>query len=228
LPREEGHRAGVAAVRGIVEAAPRLGVDLLTLYAFSSDNWRRPHAEVDHLMRLLQEFLESDLPDCIERDVRIRVIGSRDRIGEALRTAIAHAEAATEGGRNIEVRIALDYSSRDAILAAAQHAATHRALTRGDFAKRLSGDGSMQPESRDVDLLIRTGGESRLSDFLLWECAYAELYFTATPWPDFDAVQLAAAVRAFHARQRRFGSVQPQSSPAQVPAIRPYADYWLR
>jgi undecaprenyl diphosphate synthase len=229
LPREEGHRAGVAAVRRIVEVVPRLGVDLLTLYAFSSDNWRRPQAEVDHLMRLLLEFLETDLPECIERGARIRVIGSRARLGETLRAAIATAESATAGGRDMEVRIALDYSSRDAILAAAQRAATSNTLTREDFARRLSGDGSAElPESRDVDLLIRTGGESRLSDFLLWECAYAELYFTDTPWPDFDETHFAAAIRTFYTRQRRFGGLPAYPSQVRSAQTRQYAEYWLR
>ncbi len=229
LPRHEGHRAGVATVRRIVEAAPKFGVDLLTLYAFSSDNWRRPRAEVEHLMHLLLEFLETDLPECIQRGARIRVIGSRARLGETLRTAIATAESATAGGREIEVRIALDYSSRDAILAAAQHATGEVTLTREDFAKRLAGDGSLDlPVCRDVDLLIRTGGELRLSDFLLWECAYAELYFTDVAWPDFDEFHLAAAVRAFHTRQRRYGGLPVQTQRKRAARAEHYAEYWLR
>jgi len=222
LHRAEGHREGVASVRRIVEAAPGHGIDLLTLYAFSSDNWNRPPGEVANLMCLIEEFLESERASCIERGVRMRVIGSRARLGEPLCRAIAAAEAATHAGRSIEVRIALDYSSRDTILAATRRLAHARAITRDALSRRLDGEGTARLTVRDVDLLIRTGGEQRLSDFLLWECAYAELYFTPTMWPDFGPADLAAAMAEFRRRQRRFGMVQPL--PVAVGAS---SEHWL-
>lgn len=222
FPRSEGHRAGVVSVRRIVEAAPGHGIDLLTLYAFSSDNWGRPPEEVANLMGLIEEFLESERASCIEQGVRLRVIGSRARLGEPLRHAIAAAETATHAGRTIELRIALDYSSRDTILAATRRLAQTRGLTRDEFARRLNGEGTARYAHRDVDLLIRTGGEQRLSDFLLWECAYAELYFTPTMWPDFGPGDLAAAMAEYRRRERRFGAVQ--ALPAAVGAS---TEHWL-
>jgi undecaprenyl diphosphate synthase len=195
LPRIAGHRAGVEAVRRVVESAPEAGAGVLTLFAFSSDNWRRPAAEIDALMRLMAVYLERETTRCIDQGVRIEVIGRRDRLDPALRRAIADAEAATSVGRVLRLRIAVDYSGRDSILAAA------RSLT--DLSRDAI-DTSLGPP---VDLLIRTGGERRLSDFLLWECAYAELLFTRTMWPDFGPVDLASAIRDFRGRDRRFGGV---------------------
>jgi len=181
LPRVAGHRAGVEAVRRIVEAAPGLGIGALTLYAFSADNWKRPPGEVAALMRLFARYVRAEVPRLLEGGVRLEVVGRRDRLPVPLVTAIAAAESATAGGVRLVLRLALDYSSRWAI-----------------------GAGVRLP---DVDLLVRTGGEQRLSDFLLWESAYAELYFVETMWPDFGAADLAAAVAAFHARERRFGGL---------------------
>ena len=181
LPRVAGHRAGVEAVRRIVEAAPGLGIGALTLYAFSADNWKRPPGEVAALMRLFARYVRAEVPRLLESGVRLEVVGRRDRLPVPLVTAIAAAESATAGGVRLVLRLALDYSSRWAI-----------------------GAGVRLP---DVDLLIRSGGEQRLSDFLLWESAYAELYFVETMWPDFGAADLAAAVAAFHARERRFGGL---------------------
>jgi undecaprenyl diphosphate synthase len=195
LPRILGHRAGVEAARRVVEAAPDAGVDILTLFAFSSDNWRRPPAEVEALMLLMAAYLQNETSRCIEQGVRLEVIGRRDRLDSALCSLIARAEAATARGRRLRLRIAVDYSGRDAILAAA------RGLPE------LSRDALELAMGPAVDLLIRTGGERRLSDFLLWESAYAELVFTRTMWPDFGATDLAAAVRDFHSRERRFGAV---------------------
>ena len=197
LPRFAGHEAGVETVRRIVEAAPDLGVGILTLFAFSSDNWRRPTAEIDALMRLMAVYLQKETRRCIEQGVRVEVIGRRDRLAPSLAAAIARAEAATAGGRTLWLRIAVDYSGRDAILAAA------RALSD---VSRDAFDRTLGPP---VDLLIRTGGERRLSDFLLWESAYAELLFTRVMWPDFGPADLAAAVRDFRSRERRFGAVPP-------------------
>ncbi|AWN49255.1 di-trans,poly-cis-decaprenylcistransferase [Methylobacterium terrae] len=200
LPRGVGHEAGVATVRRVAQAAPGEGIGTLTLYAFSSDNWRRPAAEVAGLMGLLRLYLTREV-DRLRRDgVRLTVIGRRDRLPAGLAQAIAAAEAATGDGPRLHLRIALDYSARDAILAAARLAAPD--ATREDFARLVAGDGA--PE---VDLVIRTSGEQRLSDFLLWESAYAELHFTACPWPDFGEAELAAAMTAFRGRQRRFGGL---------------------
>lgn len=195
LSRAAGHRAGVETVGRVVEAAPEVGIGILTLFAFSSDNWRRPPAEVDALMRLMGIYLEKELGRCVNQGVRLQVIGRRDRLTPALCAAISRAEAATERGSKLWLRIAVDYSARDAILAAARGVA------------ELSLDALGSALGPPVDLLIRTGGERRLSDFLLWECAYAELVFSRTMWPDFGAQDLAAAVREFRGRERRFGAV---------------------
>jgi undecaprenyl diphosphate synthase len=207
LPRIMGHRAGVEAARRAVEAAPDAGIGILTLFAFSSDNWRRPPAEVDALMRLMAHYLENETARCVAQGVRLEVIGRRDRLDAKLCNAITQTEAATAAGRRLWLRMAVDYSARDAILAAA------RGL------REFSRDALERAMGPPVDLLIRTGGERRLSDFQLWESAYAELVFTRTMWPDFDAPALAAAVREFRGRERRFGSVH------QVPVYRQEA--WL-
>jgi undecaprenyl diphosphate synthase len=205
LPRSEGHRAGVAAVRKIVRAAPSLGIGTLTLYAFSSDNWGRPASEVLSLMGLLEEYLRSDAPACVAAGLRLRVIGRRDRIPPSLREAIEAAERATSPGHTLELRIALDYSARDAILRAACWMLSSLEVSQREFARRLGEVTHSGGPARDVDLLIRTGGERRLSDFMLWECAYAELFFTSRMWPDLEAADLIAAVDDFLARDRRFG-----------------------
>jgi undecaprenyl diphosphate synthase len=195
LPRAAGHRAGVETVSRIVEAAPELGIGVLTLFAFSSDNWRRPSPEVDALMALLWIYLAKETPRCVENGIRMEIIGRRDRLEESLRRAIQRTEAATAHGRRLHLRMAIDYSARAAILAAAQETTP---------LSRESLSGALGPP---VDLLIRTGGEQRLSDFLLWECAYAEFVFSRRMWPEYGADDLAWAVREFRGRQRRFGAV---------------------
>jgi len=207
--RTSGHIEGARTVRKIVEAAPDCGIGTLTLYAFSADNWRRPSREVALLMRLFRRYLVSEVARCVTNGVRMKIIGRRDRIPAELLRAITNAEHATRHGRTLELRIAVDYSSRDAILRAAKKAASNGIdeLDRENFSDLLSKVDHGIGESKDVDLLIRTGGEQRLSDFLLWECAYAELYFTRRMWPDFSATDLAEAVEEFHARERRFGAV---------------------
>ena len=207
-PREEGHVAGATAVRRTVESAPALGITTLTLYAFSSDNWRRPRGEVDNLMLLLQQYIDSECAHLVDRGVRLSVIGRRDRIASSLRHSIAEVEERTREGATLHLRVAIDYSSRDALLAAAGRAARELAFTRQGFEQCLCEAIHAPTGTRDVDLLIRTGGEQRLSDFLLWESAYAELYFTEVMWPDFNQADLAAAVQAFAARDRRYGGVQ--------------------
>jgi undecaprenyl diphosphate synthase len=203
LPRRAGHAAGVEAVQRVVEAAPGLGVGTLTLYAFSADNWRRPETEVRFLMGLLRRYLETEMARLARSGARLTVIGRRDRLPGDIAAAITDAEQRTAAGSELHVRVAIDYSARDAILAAAAAAARPDDFTREGFARLLTG----QDGHQDVDLLIRTGGEQRLSDFLLWECAYAELYFTDRLWPDFGAGDLAEALTSFHRRERRFGGL---------------------
>jgi len=213
LSRLRGHEAGVEAIRRVVEAAPKQEVGTLTLYAFSSDNWRRPKLEVSALMALLRFYLANEVESLVRNGVRLTVIGRRDRLPSGIPEAIARAEALTAGGDVLHLRIAVDYSARDAILhAAAQAARSGRDLTRETFSELVTGQRGL----RDVDLVIRTSGEKRLSDFLLWESAYAELLFTERMWPDFGGKDLAEALATFHRRERRFGGLQPVS-PEAVP-----------
>jgi len=215
LSRLRGHEAGVEAIRRVVEAAPKQGVGTLTLYAFSSDNWRRPKTEVSALMALLRFYLANEVESLVRNGVRLSVIGRRDRLPDGLSDAIGRAEAATASGDVLHLRIAVDYSARDAILKAAAKAAGMGNLTREIFSQLVTGE----PELRDVDLVIRTSGEKRLSDFLLWESAYAELHFTERMWPDFEAEDLAEALTSFHRRERRFGGLQPVRPELAEPAL---------
>lgn len=210
LPRALGHKEGVEAIRRIVEAASKQGIGTLTLYAFSCDNWRRPEAEVSALMGLLRLYLRNEVSRLMENGVRLSVIGRRDRLPEGLATAIGRAEAATLAGKALHLRIAVDYSARDAILAAALAGAGDPGMTRAAFSTLVTGDACV-PE---VDLVIRTSGEQRLSDFLLWESAYAELHFTRRHWPDFDAPDLEEALAAYRCRERRFGGLDATSAAA--------------
>jgi undecaprenyl diphosphate synthase len=219
LPRPAGHRAGADAVRRVVEAAPKLGITTLTLYAFSSDNWRRPRDEVAGLMGLLRHYLRTELDELVDKGARLTVIGRRDRLPEGLSDDIAAAERRSARGTKLHLRIALDYSARDAIAQAAAAWRCERAPSRAEFQRLLAGPGGGE-ENRgqppfsdlpaDVDLLIRSGGEKRLSDFLLWELAYAELCFVDVLWPDFGADDLRAAIADFRSRERRFGGLGPQ------------------
>jgi undecaprenyl diphosphate synthase len=206
-PRTAGHIAGARVVRKIVEAAPDSGIGMLTLYAFSADNWARPSREVALLMRLFRRYLVAETDRCVSNDVRMRIIGRRDRIPAELLRAIRAAEDATRHGKRLDLRIAVDYSARDALVRAAKQLSGTGNITREHLSRAMSDVDHWDGESRDVDLLIRTGGEQRLSDFLLWECAYAELYFTDRRWPDFTAADLQGAVNEFHTRERRFGTV---------------------
>jgi undecaprenyl diphosphate synthase len=205
LARSEGHRAGVESVRRVVRAAPSLGIGTLTLYAFSSDNWGRPMSEVSSLLGLLEEYFRAEAGKCATEGVRLRVIGRRDRLPPSLKQAIDSAERSTANGRALELRIAVDYSSRDAILRAACWMMSSLEVSQREFAKRLGEVTHSTGPALDVDLLIRTGGDRRLSDFMLWECAYAELFFTPVMWPDFKASDLGSAVEDFLGRERRFG-----------------------
>jgi undecaprenyl diphosphate synthase len=204
LSRLRGHEAGVEAIRRIVEAAPKQGIGTLTLYAFSVDNWRRPKAEVTALMALLRFYLANEVESLVRNGVRLTVIGRRDRLPHGIAGAIARAEQATATGDILHLRMAVDYSARDAIFNAATRAAALSDLTRESFSDLVTGEAGL----RDVDLIIRTSGERRLSDFLLWEGAYAELHFTERMWPEFEAEDLAEALATFHRRERRFGGLQ--------------------
>jgi len=215
LPRSAGHRAGAQAVQRVVEAAAESGIDTLTLFAFSADNWQRPTREVARLMRLFRQYLLSQTRKCIANRIRLSVIGRRDRVGPALLRSIGVAESSTAGCNGMHLRIAVDYSGREAICRAALSAGAAELDSIESLARLMAAQNHTCPEDADVDLLIRTGGEQRLSDFLLWECAYAELYFTDLMWPDFDAAALSAATGEFDRRERRFGGVDESlASPA--------------
>jgi len=200
LPRIAGHREGASAVRRVIEASPDLNIGTLTLYAFSEDNWSRPPREVSALMKLLGRYLVQETNRCIETGVRLQAIGRRDRLPAPVVALLEESERKTAGGKRLHLRLAIDYSSRTAILDAAR--SLQGTATEEAFSKRLG---------PDVDLLIRTSGEQRLSDFLLWECAYAELIFTDRMWPAFSKDDLAACVAEFHRRDRRFGGIAPVS-----------------
>ena len=194
-------------MRRTVESAPSLGITTLTLYAFSSDNWRRPRGEVDNLMFLFEKYLDSECARLTDSGVRFNVIGRRDRIPDSLRYSIERVEERTSEGTSLHLRVAMDYSARDALLAAAGRVAQETLPTRQAFERFLCEAIHAPSGTRDVDLLIRTGGEQRLSDFLLWESAYAELYFTDVLWPEFTGADLATAVQVFSARDRRYGGI---------------------
>ena len=207
LPREAGHRAGVVALRDVVEAAPHLGITTLSAYAFSTENWRRPAVEVGALMAILRSYLQNELARLVKSGVRLTVLGRRDRLPDGIAELISHAEKATAGGGFLDLRLAIDYSGRDAIIEAVRRADAS-CNTRAEISRRLNARGG----GPDVDLLIRTSGEQRLSDFMLWEAAYAELYFTETLWPDFDRAALERALRTFLARDRRYGGLLPPNT----------------
>ncbi len=207
LPRNAGHRAGAKAVDAIVTAAARRGVDILTLYAFSAANWERPTAEVRALLTLLRRHLLTQTRRCLEHSIRLNVIGRRDRIGAGLVRVIEHGERATAHCTRMQLRIAVDYSAQHSLLEACRALQGEREIDAARFAAQLGAvDHSIGP-APPVDLLIRTSGEQRLSDFLLWECAYAELYFLDSLWPDFSADQFDAALAEFARRDRRFGRI---------------------
>jgi undecaprenyl diphosphate synthase len=213
LPRSLGHREGARALRRVVEAAPQHGISVLTVYAFSADNWQRPADEVAWLMRLFRTYLRSEREACVQNGLRVSFIGRRDRVPKSLRREMETTERVTARCDRLHLRVALDYSARDAILRAARHPAAALAEDREAFERILAlvDHGTPVPP---VDLLIRTGDEQRLSDFLLWECAYAELYFTSVMWPAFGPEDLAEAVGAFHRRERRFGKVPARAGAA--------------
>ena len=210
LPRVAGHRAGIASVRRVIERALDRGIARLTLYAFSADNWRRPSSEVQNLFWLLRAFLRLERDRLVRRGVRFEAIGRRDRLAKPVLHEIVAAESATAALRRLHLCVAIDYSSREAIANAAGQLKTAH-LNKGQNSPeflRLCLSEALERDDGEVDLLIRTGGEKRLSDFLLWESAYAELVFFDCMWPDFDGDDLDAALDEFKRRERRFGGVR--------------------
>lgn len=205
--RSAGHVAGGKTVRRMVEHARRLGIEYITLYAFSSDNWSRPTDEVQALMQLFRRHLAVEAPRCLENDIQLRVIGRRDRLSPVLCRAIDAAEDETKDCRGMVLRLAVDYSARDAIVGAAVRLSGRADATRDEFVRAMALAMHDTGDAGDVDLLIRTGGEQRLSDFLLWECSYAELVFSRRLWPEFAATDFDAALEEFRARDRRFGGL---------------------
>jgi undecaprenyl diphosphate synthase len=207
LPRTAGHIEGAKAVRTAVEVAARAGVDTLTIYAFSAANWARPATEIAALMRLFGQYLFTETRRCVEQSIRINVIGRRDRLSDSLLRSIEQSERLSAGGSGMHLRIAVDYSSHYSILEAVRRAPRGVDLDADAFHRLVQEvDHSTHPAS-EVDLLIRTGSEQRLSDFMLWECAYSELYFTECLWPDFDEQRFRSALEDYAGRQRRFGAL---------------------
>jgi undecaprenyl diphosphate synthase len=205
LPRSAGHRAGAQAASRIIEAAPRLNIHTLTLFALSSANWKRPAGEINAILRLLHEYLLVETTHCLEEGVRLSIIGRRDRLPATLRQAITDAEAATAGGTRLHLRLAVDYSAREAIYHAAARFYKATELSSESFSRVLAE--VHRGGSVEVDLLIRTGGEQRLSDFLLWECAFAEFVFLEKRWPDFAVADLEKALKEFTHRERTRGAL---------------------
>jgi undecaprenyl diphosphate synthase len=212
LPRTAGHIEGARAVRTTVEAAARSGIDTLTLYAFSAANWDRPRGEVDGLMFLLRRYLFTETRRCVDQSIRLSVIGRRDRLDESLLRAMEQSERMTVAGARMHLRIAIDYSAQHSIIAAARRSRRNTKLTALEFLRTLDEVNHSALPGAEVDLLVRTGGEKRLSDFLLWECAYAELHFTDCLWPDFDEAQFQAALEEYAGRARRFGKVNSETA----------------
>jgi undecaprenyl diphosphate synthase len=214
LPRAAGHVAGVSTVRTIVRGATDIDLENLTLYAFSSENWKRPPTEVSHLMGLFRTFFREDVDELVERNVRMRIIGNRSRAAPDILDMIEDGEARTAANTGLNLTFAFDYGAQEEIAAATR--AMAEAAARGElnpsaitpefFAAHLSTSGTPDP-----DLVIRTGGERRLSNFLLWQSAYAELVFLETLWPDFSREEFVKALVAYSRRERRFGSVAPEA-----------------
>ena len=213
LPRVAGHRAGVVALKRVVEHAPHVGVRVLTVYAFSADNWSRPPAEVQRLFWLMRAFLRLETERLRQKGVRVQIIGRRDRVPEAVLREVDRTEFVTSPGRKLLLRVAVDYSAREAIARASSALTANPDPPSLDAARNFL-QRELTHDAGDVDLLIRTGGEKRLSDFLLWESAYAELLFTDCMWPDFDAPELDAALDEFRRRERRFGAVPEPAAAA--------------
>jgi undecaprenyl diphosphate synthase len=210
LPRSEGHRRGVEALRRTVRAAGEIGISVLTIFSFSSENWSRPAAEIRDLMGLLRRFIRHDLADLHRNNVRVRVVGEREGLAPDIRSLLEEAEDLTRGNDGLTVVVAFNYGGRQEIARAAQRLAAEivegrlasQAVTAELLASHLDA-----PDLPDPDLIIRTSGEQRLSNFLLWQAAYSEFVFVQTHWPDFDRAALEAAIAEYRRRERRFGGL---------------------
>lgn len=205
LPRSAGHRAGAEAARKVIRCAPHLGIHTLTLFALSSANWKRPTAEVAAILQILREYLQVETSNCLDEGIRLNIIGRRDRLPGPLREAIADAEALTAKGKKLHLRLAVDYSARHSLFQAASKFYKATDLSAEAFSDVLAE--VQRGGSTDVDVLIRTGGEQRLSDFLLWECAFAEFFFLPKRWPDFTPQDLRDILRDFEQRERTRGGL---------------------
>lgn len=214
LPRTAGHRAGADAVDRAVTAAAQHGIDVLTLYAFSCANWHRPSAEVHSLFRLFRRYLEEQTQRCLEQSIRLNIIGRRDRLDGQLLALIQRSEQATAHCTRMILRIAIDYSAQWSLMHASHASRELEYIEHDAFARQLAAVNHAIPVG-EVDLLIRTGGEKRMSDFMLWECAYAELHFMSRMWPDFDAEDFESALGDFSRRDRRFGRIDEVGSVAE-------------
>ena len=215
LPRAAGHRAGVEALRRTVRAAGEMGTQWLTVYAFSSENWSRPKEEISDLMGLLKLFIRRDLAELHQNGVRVRIVGSREGLEADIATLLTEAESLTARNTNMNLVVAFNYGARDEILRAARALAADARAGRLDPATIRLEDFEACLDTAgipDPDLIIRTSGEQRLSNFLLWQAAYAEFVFLPCNWPDFGPEDLAAAIDLFERRDRRFGSVAPQEA----------------
>ena len=209
LPRAAGHRQGAEAVKRTIKAAIEFGVPYLTLFSFSSENWNRPASEVEDLMALLRRYLQSEIAELHKQGIRLRVIGERDRLAEDVVQMIEEAEATTRDNRRLGLTMAISYGGRQEIVAAARQLAGLAAegkLVPEQIDESVLASRLMTPGIPDPDLLIRTSGEKRISNFLLWQCAYSELVFVDTLWPEFSADDLAAAIEEFRHRERRYGA----------------------
>jgi undecaprenyl diphosphate synthase len=216
LPRVEGHRAGIAAVRDVVETSARLGIGVLTLYAFSIENWKRPRAEVNTLMLLLKRYLRSELETLLSNNIRFRVIGRQDELPLDVRSELDAGIARTAGNTGMLFNIALNYGGRAEIVDAARRAIA-AGLAPSDLDETRFGGFLYTAGQPDPDLLIRTSGEMRVSNFLLWQIAYSEIWVTDTFWPDFRCRHLLEAIVAYQKRDRRYGGIKP--APAGTVAL---------
>ena len=213
LSRVEGHRAGKDAVTAVVRAAADLGIEVLTLYAFSIENWNRPQSEVTELMRLAERYLEEELPEVMANDIQVRAIGRLDRLPPRVRSRVEHAVEKTRDNGKLKLVFALSYGGRAEIVDAARRIARdaeHGRIEPDAVDEKVFASYLYDPELPDPDLLIRTGGESRVSNFLLWQIAYEEIYVSELIWPDFRAEHLVEALRDFQGRERRFGLTSAQ------------------
>jgi undecaprenyl diphosphate synthase len=214
LPRVEGHRRGVEALRKTVRAAKELGISIITIFSFSSENWSRPQSEISDLLSLLRRFIRNDLVDLHKSNVRVRVIGERDDLAADIRSLLQEAEDLTKNNDGLTLVVAFNYGARQEIARAARRLAVEVAngrLSASDITPELLGRHLDAPDLPDPDVIIRTSGEQRLSNFLLWQSAYSELVFLPINWPDFDRAALESAIAEYRRRERRFGGLIAQT-----------------